>query len=374
MAPLRLDEGRPLIQSESLTKGFSGAARNVLHDVTFTVDQGEVYTLLGPSGCGKTTTLRCIGGLELPDSGRIMLGTRTVFSGAERINVSPARRSIGMVFQSYAVWPHMTVAQNVAYPLEGRGLAADEVRKRVRNALELVGLLDLGDRPSPNLSGGQQQRVAFARAIVAEPDVLLLDEPLSNLDAKLRQQMRSELTALQRRLGHTVLYVTHDQEEALALSQRIALMRGGEIVEEGDPITMYQHPKHPFTAAFLGAANFVSCRLSGQPKDGESTEVETRFGRFSATARRGEGREPLLFFRPNHARLVDGTHSKGLNFGTGQIVEATFLGEHLDILLGNGDERIRLRGIGGIPPQAGSTMEFFIDPAFSILFLPQQSS
>lgn len=363
-----------MIQVENLIKAFPRSDRNLLDDVSFTVKQGEVYTLLGPSGCGKTTSLRCVGGLELPDSGRIVLGNRTVFSSAERINISPAHRSIGMVFQSYAIWPHMTVAQNVAYPLEGRGLAAAEIRKRVCNVLELVGLTEMIDRPSPNLSGGQQQRVAFARAIVAEPSVLLLDEPLSNLDAKLREQMRGELTALQRRLGHTVLYVTHDQEEALALSQRVALMRAGEIVEEGDPITMYQHPKRPFTAAFLGAANFLSCELTGKAKDGECVEVTTSFGRFTATVRLGNGSAPLLFFRPHNARLVDVNRSSGLNHGTGHVVEATFLGEHLDIVLGNGEERIHMRGVGGIPPQPGTMMDFFVDPTYSTVFLPQQSS
>jgi ABC-type Fe3+/spermidine/putrescine transport system ATPase subunit len=237
----------------------------------------------------------------------------------------------------------------------------------------LVGLQDLRDRPSPNLSGGQQQRVAFARAIVSEPDVLLLDEPLSNLDAKLRDQMRGELTSLQRRLGHTVLYVTHDQEEALALSHRIALLRAGRIVEEGDPITMYQHPRHPFTATFLGAANFISGSFTGSPCDGERLEVETRFGRFRAVAHPGEGREPMLFFRPHRARFVAKPRLGELDFGVGQVIEATFLGEHLDVLLGNGDDRIRLRSVDGTLPNVGDTVGFSVDPDYSILFLPGAS-
>jgi iron(III) transport system ATP-binding protein len=243
-----------MIVAESLWKSYDNAA-SVLRGVSFGVKRGEIYTLLGPSGCGKTTSLRALAGLETPDRGRITLGDRVVFSAEDGINLSPDRRRIGMVFQSYAIWPHMTVAGNVAYPLQAQRLAQKDIDRRVGQALEVVGLAHLHDRPAPSLSGGQQQRVALARAIVAEPELLLLDEPLSNLDAKLRGQMRRELAALQRRLGRTTVYVTHDQEEALALSHRIALMRDGEIVEDGDPVSMYEHPRHPFTAAFLGATS-----------------------------------------------------------------------------------------------------------------------
>ncbi len=360
-----------MIIAENLVKTYEGAKTPVLKNVSFKVERGEVYTLLGPSGCGKTTSLRSIAGLETPDGGRILLDDRVVFSSRDRINVPPDKRNIGMVFQSYAIWPHMTVAKNVAYPLQGRGLSADEVRKRVSRALETVGLLDLADRPSPNLSGGQQQRVALARAIVAEPSVLLLDEPLSNLDAKLREQMRRDLSALQRQLGHSTIYVTHDQEEALALSHRVALMRDGVIVEEGDPVAMYQHPQHPFTAAFLGAANFVPCVAAGKPAVGDMIEAETPFGRFSGVARQGEDAGAKLFFRPHVARVEPAEGPARVNRGTARIAEYSFLGEVLEIIARKGDAAIRIRTAPGPRLEAGAEIAFSVDPEHSAIFLPK---
>ena len=237
-------------------------------------------------------------------------------------------------------------------------------------ALETVGLLELADRPSPNLSGGQQQRVALARAIVAEPSVLLLDEPLSNLDAKLREQMRRDLAALQRQLGHSTIYVTHDQEEALALSHRVALMREGIIVEEGEPIAMYQHPQHPFTAAFLGAANFVPCVVTGKASSGEIIEAETPFGRFSGVARRGENGEAKLFFRPHVARLEPAEGAARVNRGVAQIAEYCFLGEVLEIIARRGDASIRIRTAPGPRLETGAEIAFVVDPEHSAIFLP----
>ncbi len=361
-----------MIVAENLVKTYEGAKSPVLKGVSFKIERSEVYTMLGPSGCGKTTSLRSIAGLETPDNGRILLDERIVFSGKERINTPPDRRNIGMVFQSYAIWPHMTVAGNVAYPLNGRGLPADQIRKRVSQALEVVGLLELADRPSPNLSGGQQQRVALARAIVAEPSVLLLDEPLSNLDAKLREQMRRDLVSLQRRLGHSTIYVTHDQEEALALSHRIALMRNGEIVEEGKPVDMYQHPQHPFTAAFLGAANFVTGRTNGAPQQGEMIEIETPFGRFSGMARQGEDHEAKLFFRPHVARLENMAGSCDVNLGTGVVSEVLFLGEVLEVTLRRGEASVRIRTAPGPQVEVGAQIAFRVDPAQSAIFLPRR--
>jgi iron(III) transport system ATP-binding protein len=359
-----------MIVAENLIKTYEGAKAPVLKGVSFKVERGEVYTLLGPSGCGKTTSLRSIAGLETPDSGRILLDECLVFSDREKVDTPPERRNIGMVFQSYAIWPHMTVAKNVAYPLHGKGLSGDEVRRRVSQALEIVGLLALADRPSPNLSGGQQQRVALARAIVAEPQVLLLDEPLSNLDAKLREQMRRDLAALQRKLGHSTIYVTHDQEEALALSHRVALMRDGVIVEEGDPLGMYQHPQHPFTAAFLGAANFAPCAIEGAPRIGDLVEAETPFGRFSGVARQGEAPEPRLFFRPHVARLESPGGAARLNRGTAQVTELSFLGEVLEIIARRGDASIRVRVPPGPRPEIGAEIAFSVEPDMSAVFLP----
>src|SRR5690349_3916572 len=243
-----------MVRIQNLEK-FFGEDRervHVLKGVTLDIPEGSLYTFLGPSGCGKTTTLRCVAGLERPDSGGISIGGKTVFSAAERVYVPTNRRPIGMVFQSYAIWPHMTVFENVAYPLTIKHKSKAEIKKRVAEVLKIVGLQGLEDRPAPKLSGGQQQRVAFARALVNEPKVMLLDEPLSNLDAKLREQMRFEIKALQERLGITTLYVTHDQTEALAISDSIAVMSSGKLLDVAGPREIYSRPRSEFTADFIG--------------------------------------------------------------------------------------------------------------------------
>ncbi|HSB80651.1 MAG TPA: ABC transporter ATP-binding protein [Candidatus Methylomirabilis sp.] len=228
--------------------------------VSFTVRPGEQVTLLGPSGCGKTTTLRAIAGLEPPTSGKIVIGGTAVYSSAERINVSAERRGLSMVFQSYAIWPHMTVFDNVAYGLRVRRLGAREIADKVRWALDMVQMGGFAERSASKLSGGQQQRVALARAFVFSPSVLLFDEPLSNLDAKLRAEMRIELRELQHRVGITSVYVTHDLEEALAISDRIAVMRDGAIEQIGTPSEIYNFPRNAFVADFVGSANLIRGR------------------------------------------------------------------------------------------------------------------
>jgi ABC-type Fe3+/spermidine/putrescine transport system ATPase subunit len=225
------------------------------------VRRGEVFTLLGPSGCGKTTTLRLVAGLERPDAGTITLRDRVVASPARRLFVAPNQRNLGMVFQSYAVWPHMTVFENIAYPLELRGMKRAVVRDKVARVLELVGLAGTEARPGTLLSGGQMQRLALCRALVYEPDLLLLDEPFSNLDAKLREQMRVEVKLLQRRLGITVLFVTHDQVEALSLSDRIAVMHHGRVEQVGTPRSLYEEPGSAFVRDFLGQTVILSGRV-----------------------------------------------------------------------------------------------------------------
>ncbi len=225
--------------------------------VSFTVGRGEHVTLLGPSGCGKTTTLRAIAGLEPPSAGSITIDGRTVFSGAERINIPAEGRGVSMVFQSYAVWPHMTVFDNVAYGLRVRKQSTAEIKAAVERALDLVQMRHLGERGASKLSGGQQQRVALARAIAFSPTVVLFDEPLSNLDAKLRAEMRVELRELQRRLNITSVYVTHDQEEALAISDRVIVMNVGIIEQIGAPQEIYDRPRNRFVADFVGSANLI---------------------------------------------------------------------------------------------------------------------
>jgi iron(III) transport system ATP-binding protein len=304
--------------------------------LSLNVARGEFYTLLGPSGCGKTTTLRCIAGLETPDSGLIQIDSTVVYSSTSRTVVPPHRRNTGMVFQSYAIWPHMSVYDNVAFPLQhgSRKYPRGAVRDKVMRALELVQLADFANRPAPMLSGGQQQRVALARAVASEPLLLLLDEPLSNLDARLREDMRHEIKALAERLAITTIYVTHDQLEALSMSDRLALLNAGRIVQEGAPRDVYLHPADAFAANFLGRTNL----LDGQVVDGD--RVETRWGqlRCALPASAAPGAHVTVGFRPESAELADG--GDGL---IGTIAAATFVGEAVEYLVDLGGQTVRVK-------------------------------
>lgn len=240
----------PILTVQNLSKSYGSVS--VLRDVSFEVYQGEILVLLGPSGCGKSTTLRLLAGLERANTGKILLKEKTVVDAERGVFLSPEQRNMGMVFQSFAVWPHMTVQEHVAFPLVVRRLAKNEIQKRVDKTLEFVGLGEFKERLATQLSGGQQQRLSLARALVYEPDILLLDEPLSNLDAKLRQQMRVELKHLQQKLGSTFIFVTHDQVEAMTLAHRIAVMKDGMIEQIGSPDDLYRRPKSPFVHGFLG--------------------------------------------------------------------------------------------------------------------------
>ncbi|HYB10987.1 MAG TPA: ABC transporter ATP-binding protein [Alphaproteobacteria bacterium] len=260
------------LEVEHLTAGYGPLV--AVEDVTFAVSQGEHVTLLGPSGCGKTTTLRTIAGLETPKSGRIVIDGKVIFDADEGRNVPPEKRGLAMVFQSYAIWPHMSVFDNVGFGFRVRGIGRRQARPAVERALSLVTLSAVAGRPASALSGGQQQRVALARAIAYESKVLLLDEPMSNLDAQLRTEMREELNDLRRQLGFTAVYVTHDQEEAFALSDRIVVMRGGRIEQQGAPSEIYCAPKTSFVAAFLGMKNIFDAEL--YPISGDRKMVEAR--------------------------------------------------------------------------------------------------
>ena len=240
------------VSLRGLWKTYPGSNKPAVQNLSLDVHDGEIVTLLGPSGCGKTTTLRMVAGLETPDAGDIFFGDQAVVVTSRRFSLPPNKRNVGMVFQSYAIWPHMTVAQNVAFPLKARRVPKREIVERVQRALDLVGLSGFEDRPGPLLSGGQQQRVAFARALVTEPRVLLLDEPFSNLDAKLREQMRISVKLLQKRLSVAMLFVTHDQIEALSLSNRIALMNFGMVQQQGEPRVLYESPVNEFVRDFVG--------------------------------------------------------------------------------------------------------------------------
>ena len=240
------------VRLENLSKTYPGTPQPAVKALSLEVRDGEVFTLLGPSGCGKSTTLRMVAGLERPDEGNIYFGDKAVVITARRYFLPSEKRAIGMVFQSYAIWPHMTVEENIAFPLKARKFPRAEIKGRVARALELVGMTGFETRPAPMISGGQQQRVALARALVTEPRVLLLDEPFSNLDAKLREQMRIEVKLLQKRLNIAVLFVTHDQIEALSLSDRIALMKQGEVQQQGSPRALYEQPANEFVRDFVG--------------------------------------------------------------------------------------------------------------------------
>jgi iron(III) transport system ATP-binding protein len=252
--------------------------RPALNKISLTIEHGSFFTLLGPSGCGKTTLLRSIAGLEVPDNGEIQLGDRVLFSSSNGINVPPNRRNLGMVFQSYAIWPHFDVAGNVAYPLtvgaRRRLYSRAEVNRRVRELLNLIKIGHLANRKATTLSGGQQQRLAVARALVMEPPVLLLDEPLSNLDTRLRQDLRVELMRLQKGLGFTAVYVTHDQSEALSMSSSVAVMRDGAVEQLGAPQEIYDYPRTRFVAAFLGSANLLKARILASGVGGTDHGIE----------------------------------------------------------------------------------------------------
>ena len=247
---------------------------HVVKGLSLDIKKGEILTLLGPSGCGKTTTLRMTIGLENTDGGEIIYKDKVVDSVSQRIFIPPNKRKMGMVFQSYAIWPQMTVFENVAYPLRVRREKKETIKREVERVLELVGLSHVKDRQAPMLSGGQQQRVAFARSLVFNPDILLLDEPFSNLDAQLREQMRFEVKELQQRIGITVLFVTHDQIEALSISDRIAVMRAGEIEQIGSPMEVYHTPSTPFVRDFLGKTITFNCHVEEKLSSGTRVALD----------------------------------------------------------------------------------------------------
>jgi iron(III) transport system ATP-binding protein len=317
-------------------------------DVSIDVAEGELFTLLGPSGCGKTTMLRSIAGLEMPDAGEIAIEGRTLFSSEKRIRVPANERRLGMVFQSYAIWPHMNVFKNVAFPLQvlprrkrpNRG----QIRERVERALAVVRLDHLATRQATDLSGGQQQRLALARALVMEPPLLLLDEPLSNLDAKLREEMVFELKRLQRELGVTGIYVTHDQSEALAMSSRVAVMRSGKIEQVGRPREVYEMPASRFVADFIGTSNFIDGVV--EARDGGVYVVRTPDGelRVRSDAEFPVGANVVVAARPENVVLdPHRTNGAGPNRWQGRVEARAFLGEAVDHVVSVGSREIRAR-------------------------------
>ena len=316
-----------------------GGAVKAAQNVSFEVPRGKLFTLLGPSGCGKTTTLRSIAGLEKPTAGEIEIDGRLVYSSAKGIFVAPNKRNFGMVFQSYAIWPHMNVFQNVAFPLEVRRLGKKQVREKVMRMLNAVALDELVDRDATKLSGGQRQRLAFARALVMEPQLLLLDEPLSNLDAKLRDRMRLELKRLQRDFDLTTVYVTHDQSEALALSHEIAVMNEGRVVQIGTPQQIYEQPRDKFVADFVGSTNFIAGSVTALA--GARCLVRSALGELKAHAGEGVSKSSkvIVSVRPEDIELSEGELAAlgDDNVCKGTVSGMEFLGGSLDFHVKVGD-------------------------------------
>jgi iron(III) transport system ATP-binding protein len=345
--------------------GERGQAIRAAHDVAFEVPQGKLFTLLGPSGCGKTTTLRSIAGLERPRLGEIAIGGDVVYSSAGAVFVPPNARGLGMVFQSYAIWPHMTVYENAAFPLRvgRRRFSRHAIDERVMRVLATVDLAEMAQREATKLSGGQQQRLALARALVMEPRVLLLDEPLSNLDAKLRERMRFELKRLQRELGITTVYVTHDQSEALALSHAIAVMNRGRIEQIGAPREIYERPLNQFVADFVGTTNFLDATVSGADGAEGFYRVRCELGELKAQAQ--EALRPadkvVLSVRPEDIHLSE-SRPDGENVWQGTVDQKVFLGESADWQVAIGERRLQSRVHPSLRTRVGEPIYVRIDP------------
>lgn len=326
-------------------KTYPGNPVPAVDDVSLDILDGQVFTLLGPSGCGKTTTLRMIAGLETVDEGKLLFKDRMIVDTARGYSMPPHSRDVGMVFQSYAIWPHMTVEENVGFPLKVRREKRAEIQERVARALDLVGLSGLEKRPAPMLSGGQQQRVALARALIYEPDVLLLDEPFSNLDAKLREQMRLEVKLLQRKTGVTIVFVTHDQVEALSLSDRIAVMDLGVVQQIGTPHELYQNPANSFVRDFLGKTVLLTGTVKVSNPSGQvAVEIHGApgsavFGRSSTAEELAIGQAVNVAMRPEDVRLAADDGKQDPSTGLPGVIETQqFVGERTEYRIRLGDQ------------------------------------
>ena len=350
------------VSLRGLWKTYPGGASPAVKDLSIDVLDGEILTLLGPSGCGKTTTLRMVAGLETPDAGDIFFGDEAVVMSSRQTSLPPNKRNVGMVFQSYAIWPHMTVAENVAFPLKARRFPRNEIKQRVLRALDLVGLSGFEDRPGPLLSGGQQQRVAFARALVTEPRVLLLDEPFSNLDAKLREQMRISVKLLQKRLNIAMLFVTHDQIEALSLSNRIALMNFGIVQQQGNPRLLYEEPLNEFVRDFVGRTllfkgNVQTSNPSGQMAIALAGARDcVVFGRCYNPGGMKTGESAYIGVRPEDVEIHPALSAEAApGMIGGQVHAALFVGERIEYQVAvDGQGVIMIYGERHKPVEEGS--------------------
>jgi iron(III) transport system ATP-binding protein len=369
-----------MLEIDSLQKTYPGTrgrpTTRALNEVSFTVEEGAFFTLLGPSGCGKTTTLHCIAGLEIPDRGLIRMGDTIAFSSADRILLPANKRRLGMVFQSYAIWPHMTVFENVAFPLlhGARRRRLADVRKEVARTLDMVELGHLSDRPAPMLSGGQQQRVALARALVHQPRILLLDEPLSNLDAKLRDTMRTEIRKLVKSVGITTVFVTHDQVEAVGMSDQIVLMRDGQIVQQGDPRDIYLHPNSVFTADFMGRSNLVEGTIL---ESGQNVRLDTRLGIFAGTGKADLplGSQAVAVIRPQSVEVVAKEEACGKpNCFKAHIASLNFLGDVIETEVMCGEQKLVLMLSPYAKHAQGDEVVLRIAPGNCVIVPPDNAS
>ncbi len=350
------------IEIRDLYKRFKNVV--AINHIRLEVSRGEMLTLLGPSGCGKTTTLRCIAGLEKPDEGDIVIDGKPMLSQGF---VQPSKRGIGMVFQNYAVWPHMKVYNNVVYGLKLQHLSRQEIKQKARKVLELVGLSGLEDRYPAQLSGGQQQRVALARALVGNPKVLLLDEPLSNLDAKLREELRFEIKSLVRRMGITSVYVTHDQAEAMVISDRVAVMQSGDIVQVGPPRDIYEKPINRFVADFIGTMNFFPGEVVEIAANSNTVYVRTEF---SPKIRcmvpdgnlPGAGTKVYASIRPEDVQIFTHPAETEENLFRGTIVHKAYLGNFLYFFVRVQDTMVRVQAPHNVSHQEGQELRLFLNP------------
>ena len=341
-----------------LDYGSGAHANPILKGVSMHLQKGEVVALLGPSGSGKTTLLRAVAGLESPKAGTIHIGERSVFDGARGFEMPAEQRNLGLVFQSYALWPHKTVFDNVAYPLKLRKLPASEIKDKVNEVLKNLGLGHLGERFPHQLSGGQQQRVAIARALVYNPPVILLDEPLSNLDAKLREEARAFLRELIVRMGLSALMVTHDQAEAMAISDRILLLNNGKIEQQGTPQSMYETPDTLFTAEFMGSNNRLPAKVLS--RSGAQVELDVNGTRLQATARGAGGAEPTTIIRVEEVRISATPVENAIEL---PLLTCMYLGERFECLF---------KGAGGAEISLRAHSKFRLEPGKYWLQLPAE--
>ncbi len=349
------------IEITNLLKRFNKVV--AVNNIQLEVKEGELLTLLGPSGCGKTTTLRCIAGLERPDGGDIVIDGKSMLSEGF---VHASNRGIGMVFQNYAVWPHMKVINNVAYGLKLQKISRKIVQEKALEALELVGLQGKGDRYPSQLSGGEQQRVALARALVRNPKVLLLDEPLSNLDAKLREKMRFEIKSLVKRMGMTSVYVTHDQAEAMVISDRIAVMDSGNVVQIGTAQEIYKNPANKFVADFIGTMNFMSGEIVQAPREG-AVCVRTEFSEKVLCTSDGvtqatTGKEVFVSIRPEDVEVFTDPPQDKENLFKGTIAHKAYLGNFLYFFVNVNGTTIQAQVPHNLPQEEGQEVHLFLDP------------